>query len=129
MAAEVELVTSVVHGIVADFAAHRREQYFAAFAPDATFVFPGQAAVLRSRAAYEAEWERWEREHGFRVRSCRSSAPHLQLRGTLAVFTHDVDTELEWDGELVRNRERETIVLLARAGQWLCVHEHLSARP
>ena len=128
MDAEAELVTSVVNGIVEDFAAHRRHEYFAAFAPDATFVFPDQGTVLRSRAEYEAEWERWEREHGFQVRSCRSSAPYLQLRGSLAVFTHDVDTELEWDGELVCNRERETIVLLASAGRWLCVHEHLSAR-
>jgi ketosteroid isomerase-like protein len=119
---------AVARRIVEDFGAHRPEDYFGSFASDATFIFPGQARVLQSRAEYEAEWVRWEREHGFHVGSCHSSAARLQMLGATAVFTHDVDTEVEWDGALVANRERETIVLAERAGRWLCVHEHLSTR-
>ena len=128
MTAEAELVMDVARRIVGDFGAHRREEYFAGFDADATFIFPDQPRVLQSRAEYESEWARWEREHGFHVRACRSSAAQLQMFGTTAIFTHDVDTELEWDGSLVSNHERETIVLVERAGRWLCVHEHLSAR-
>ncbi|MDP9026162.1 MAG: nuclear transport factor 2 family protein [Actinomycetota bacterium] len=122
-------VLAAVDAIIDDFGHHRRDAYFAGFAEDATFVFHTGRGRLESRADYEAEWDRWEREEGFRVLACHSSARRLQQIGDdVAIFTHDVETELA-DGEgSITLQERETIVLQRRDGRWLCVHEHLSGR-
>jgi ketosteroid isomerase-like protein len=115
---------------VAAFGAHRRDDYFACFAPDATFVFHTTPRVLASRAEWEAEWDRLEREHGFRVLSCGSSERRVQLLGDVAVFTHRVHTMLRVDGVEEAVDERETIVFHRGAdGVWLAVHEHLSPLP
>ncbi|TPW74288.1 DUF4440 domain-containing protein [Schumannella soli] len=121
---------SAIDAIIAAFGDHRRDDYFAGFAADATFVFPTNELRLESRAEYEAEWERWEREDGFRVLRCASTRRRLQLLGDdIAVFSHDVETALaDGDGEMV-SRERETIVVQRREGVWLGVHEHLSPHP
>ena len=115
--------------IVAAFGAHDKDAYFALFAPDATFLFHTSPRVLGSRAEYEAEWDAWERD-GFRVLGCTSSGSEVKLVGPdVAVFTHTVRTTLaDGDGSL-ETGERETIVFQRRDGQWLGVHEHLSADP
>ncbi|MBC7517922.1 MAG: nuclear transport factor 2 family protein [Microbacteriaceae bacterium] len=113
--------------IIADFANHRRDAYFAGFAPDATFVFHSAPQRLNSRAEYEAMWQGWESENGFAVESCVSTDRMLQLAGNVAIFTHSVETVASFDGVAEPQHERETIVLELREGQWLAIHEHLSA--
>lgn len=121
-------VLAAADALVAAFARHDREAYFAAFAPEATFLFYNLDRPLDGRAAYEAEWALWEARDGFRVRACRSSDRRVQLLGNVAIFTHAVETELSAGGENVTNNERETIVFSRDpAGRWLAVHEHLSA--
>jgi hypothetical protein len=113
--------------IIDDFGHHRRDAYFAGFATEATFLFHNVDHRLESRAAYEELWAQWETE-GFRVRACRSSNRRVQLLGTVAVFSHDVETESEMAGVTDTALERETIVLALINGDWLGVHEHLSKR-
>ena len=115
--------------LVAAFGAHATAAYFAAFAPEATFVFHTTPERLPDRASYERLWRRWEREDGFRVHGCESSDAMVQLLGDAAVFVHDVTTDLELGGARETVRERETIVFERRGSGWLAVHEHLSPRP
>lgn len=111
--------------VVAAFGAHDTERYFAGFAPEATFLFHAEPAMLPSRAAYETAWASWERD-GFRVLSCASLNPRVDvLTDDVAVFTHSVRTRLA--GVDDEQRERETIVFRRDSdGRWLGVHEHLS---
>ncbi|MDX1892125.1 YybH family protein [Mycolicibacterium sp. 050158] len=111
--------------LIEAFGAHDTAAYFDAFAPEATFLFHAEPALLPSRAAYEQLWAQWERD-GFRVLSCHSVNPRLDVvTDEVAVFTHQVRTRLA--GEDTEQRERETIVLRRDAdGRWLGVHEHLS---
>lgn len=113
--------------IIDDFAHHRRDAYFAGFAPDATFLFHNVDHRLESRQAYETLWAEWESE-GFQVLSCSSSNRRIQLLGSIAVFSHDVETNAKLGGVAETSRERETIVLGLTDGVWLGIHEHLSAR-
>ncbi len=113
--------------IIDDFGHHRRDRYFAGFARDATFVFHNVDHRIESRAAYEELWGEWEAD-GFRVRGCTSSNRRIQLVGSVAVFSHDVDTLSEATGVTDTTHERETIVLALTDGTWLGVHEHLSKR-
>ncbi len=115
--------------LVAAFAASDPERYFAHFHPDATFLFHDTAGRIESRAAYEAIWAGWEREAGFRVLACTSSAQRIQEYDDVAVFSHDVHTVREVDGEREEVFERETIVLRRDADTWTCIHEHLSPDP
>ena len=104
------------------------QRLVAAFSPDATFVFHNHPTRLGSRAEYEQVWADWERE-GFRVQGCRSTDQHVQLlTNDVAVFTHDVETDVSFGGEPETSRERETIVFRRGEGGWLAVHEHLSPR-
>ena len=111
--------------VIAAFGSHDTARYFGAFAPDATFLFHAEPALITSRAEYEALWASWEAD-GFRVQSCRSVDPRLDLvTDDVAVFTHAVRTRLA--GVDDEQRERETIVFRREAdGRWLGVHEHLS---
>ena len=114
--------------LVSAFARHDRAAYFAAFAPEATFLFYNLDRTLDDRAAYEAEWALWETRDGFRVLGCRSTDRKVRLVGDVAIFTHAVETDVSVGGETVTNNERETIVFSRdAAGRWLAVHEHLSA--
>lgn len=124
-------VANAAARLVAAFAAHNRADYFACFAPDATFVFHTTSAVLESRSAFEEEWDRWEREDDFHVLSCDSRDQIVQELGAdAAVFIHRVATRASLGGELVETDERETIVFRReRDGRWLAVHEHLSPAP
>ncbi len=115
--------------IVDDFGSHRRDAYFAGFAPDATFIFYTADHRLESRQSYEELWHSWESESGFRVHSCVSSNRRVQpISSSVAVFMHDVTTSVELDDTVDTVLERETIVFELRGERWLAVHEHLSPR-
>lgn len=126
-------VLQAARSLVDAFARHDTPAYFAAFAPEASFIFHTHATVLPTRAAYQALWAEWERAIGFRVLSCRSQDARVQMlgqEGEVGVFCHQVHTVVgTHDGEMALD-ERETIVFQRGAdGQWLAVHEHLSPMP
>lgn len=122
-------VLSAARSLVEAFGAHRRGEYFAFFAPDATFVFYTTPRVLGSRAEYETEFTDWERD-GFRVLGCTSHDQLVQVVDDVAVFTHRVSTHALIGGEEVTTEERETIVFRRETdGRWLAIHEHLSPTP
>ncbi|MBN3728143.1 YybH family protein [Burkholderia sp. Ac-20379] len=123
-------VMAAADALIDAFGRHDREAYFAAFAPEASFVFHHVDAPLRSREAYAARWREWERDDGFAVLGCESRERAVQLAGDgVAIFTHAVRTTLRTRAGQDVLDERETIVF-ARAGQrWLAVHEHLSPAP
>lgn len=91
---DIEEVSRAVAAAVDAFAATDTERYFACFAPEATFCFHTEPARLDDRAAYERLWQDWI-AHGWRVRSCVSSRPHVQTFPGGAVFTHDVATSVD----------------------------------
>ena len=116
-----------VDQLIAAFSSHDAERYFAAFDEQATFLFHNLDRMLKSRAEYKAVWKAWEDEDQFRVLACRSTNGHLQLIGDVAIFTHNVSTDVTIQGQEESSRERETIVLARQSsGRWLGVHEHLS---
>lgn len=119
-------VAAVSAEIVAAFAATDGAKYFSYFAPDASFIFHPEPARLNSRAAYEAEWEKWV-SSGWRVVACESSDPLVQVWPGGGVFSHTVNTTVETpDGE-DSYVERESIVFAVQDDDsLLCVHEHLS---
>jgi hypothetical protein len=55
-------------------------------------------------------WDSWRAEDGFEVLSCTSSNAFVSLQGDVAIFIHDVATELRMQGEQHFSQERETIV-------------------
>ncbi|MEU9362923.1 nuclear transport factor 2 family protein [Streptomyces sp. NPDC048301] len=127
--ATVQEVRDAAAELVAAFAEGRLDDYFGAFAPDATFVFHTTPQRLGSTAEYRELWQRWVDEDGFRVRACTSSALVVQLLGETAVFSHDVETTVATHAGEETVHERETIVFARAAdGRWSAVHEHLSAR-
>lgn len=122
--------------LVAAFARNDRAAYFGAFTADASFVFYTLPQPLLSRDAYQALWDSWRRDEGFEVLSCTSSNAFVGLQGDVAIFMHDVATELRMNGEQFKSQERETIVFKRQGlgaeqqeGLWLACHEHLSAMP
>lgn len=123
-------VLTAANSLVSAFSRHDRDTYFAAFAPTATFIFYNLDRTLESRAAYETEWDLWEQRDGFQVLKCTSTSQQIRLHGDIAIFTHSVETEVRFGAETVTNFERETIVFeKTSAGNWLAIHEHLSAMP
>ncbi len=117
--------------LVAAFAANDREAYFGAFSADASFVFHTLEQPLLSHDAYQTLWDNWRADDGFEVISCTSSNAFVSLQGDVAIFIHDVATELRLQGALLFSQERETIVFRKQreSGPWLACHEHLSAKP
>ncbi|MFE2582479.1 YybH family protein [Streptomyces sp. NPDC059378] len=124
-------VLEAADALVAAFAEGRLDDYFGAFAPDATFVFHTTPLRLSSTAEYRALWDRWVAEDDFRVLSCVSTGRLVQLLGEdTAVFSHDVATVVRSTAGEEGLAERETIVFhRAPSGRWLAVHEHLSPAP
>jgi ketosteroid isomerase-like protein len=121
-----EDVRTAAARLVDAFGATDTAAYFDAFAEDATFVFHTEAHRVDTRAGYERLWSTWLAE-GWRVVSCRSSNSLIQLLGSTAVFTHDVETVTQvGTGPEETTRERETIVFRAADGTVRAVHEHLS---
>jgi ketosteroid isomerase-like protein len=130
MSATEDRVLEAAAHLVAAFGSHRRDEYFDCFDPGATFVFYSGPNVLGSRAAFEAEWDRWVQDEGFRVLSCESRDQAVQLFGDVAIFTHRVATRQTFGGHEVTADERETIVFNRHEDdRWLAVHEHLSPMP
>jgi len=125
-----QAVLAAAQTLVSAFARHDTDAYFAAFSPQASFVFHTTPEVLHTRQAYEKLWHTWEQDLGFKVLSCQSSEQAVQLFGDTAIFHHQVHTVLQThEGQLDLN-ERETIVFNRTAGgDWLAVHEHLSPYP
>ena len=123
-----EDVLAAASDIVDAFAATDGERYFAAFAPDASFLFHTEPERLADRAAYERLWASWV-DGGWRVVSCTSSDPLVQTFPGGAVFTHSVDTTVDTGEGTESYRERETIVFRADADGLVAVHEHLSPMP
>lgn len=121
-------VLAAAAALVEAFGATRTDEYFAAFAPDATFVFHTEDRRLESRAEYEALWNAWLAD-GWSVTACRSSDILVQVLGETAVFSHTVRTTAGPAAAPETTSERETIVFARRDGRLLAVHEHLSALP
>ncbi|MCT9006783.1 YybH family protein [Streptomyces rhizosphaerihabitans] len=122
-------VRTAADALVAAFAEGRLDDYFGAFAPDATFVFHTTPQRLGSTAEYRALWRQWVEQDGFRVLGCTSSAQLIQPFGDTAVFSHDVETQVAANAGEETVHERETIVFArSEDGTWLAVHEHLSPR-
>jgi ketosteroid isomerase-like protein len=121
-----EEITSAASRIVTAYSCMDHDAYFASFDPQATFIFHGTPERLTSRDDYEAQWRTWMSE-GWKVISCHSSDPSVQVYGTTAVFSHSVATTTEEQGRRKSTEERETIVF-TRSGSdgILAVHEHLS---
>ncbi|MFL1548379.1 YybH family protein [Pseudomonas sp. D47] len=131
-----QAVLQAAADLVSAFARNDRAAYFGAFTVDASFVFYTLPLPLLSRDAYQALWDRWRRDEGFEVLSCTSSNAFVSLQGDVAIFMHDVATELRMNGEQFFSQERETIVFTRQGsdaqqkqGLWLACHEHLSAMP
>lgn len=113
--------------LVSAFGEGRLDDYFAAFAPDATFVFHTTPERLTSTADYRVLWNSWVDDDGFRVLACTSTGRLVQLLGETAVFSHDVETTVSTTAGEETLKERETIVFRRQeSGRWLAVHEHLS---
>lgn len=121
-------VLKAADALVSAFGEGRLDDYFAAFAPDATFVFHTTPERLTSTADYRALWDRWVAEDDFRVLACTSTGRLVQLLGDTAVFSHQVETTVSTTAGQETLHERETIVFQRQdSGRWLAVHEHLSA--
>jgi ketosteroid isomerase-like protein len=120
-------VMAAADSLIKAFSNNDKEGYFAAFSEQATFLFHNLDRILMSRTEYQAEWQSWEDQHQFRILKCKSADQHLQMLGEVAVFTHKVLTDINFDSEVVTNSERETIVFACNeSGVWFGVHEHLS---
>ncbi|MET7764055.1 nuclear transport factor 2 family protein [Streptomyces sp. NPDC005336] len=121
-------VLKAADALVSAFGEGRLDDYFAAFAPDATFVFYAIPERLTSTADYRALWNRWVAEDDFRVLACTSTDRLVQHLGDTAVFSHQVETTVATTAGEETLHERETIVFRRQdSGRWLAVHEHLSA--
>ncbi|MGY5011193.1 YybH family protein [Streptomyces sp. 900105755] len=122
-----DTVLAAADALIAAFAEGRTDDYFAAFAPDATFVFHTTGRRLDSTEEYRALWQQWTDEDAFRVLACDSADRHLQLLGDTAVFTHSVTTRVSTTAGEETLHERETIVFHRTTDEtWQAVHEHLS---
>lgn len=124
--AENDVLTTAA-GLVEAFGSHNTESYFSFFHEDASFIFYTHPEILKSREEWENLWASWEREHGFRVHSCVSHEPQVQMLGDdVAIFRHIVVSSIEMGHHLETVTERETIVFRKVNSLWLAVHEHLS---
>lgn len=119
-------VFAAADAIIGNFGHHRTAEYFAGFAPEASFVFHTAERRLETRAEYESLWSSWEADDGFRVHACESTDRRVQLFGEVAIFTHSVKSGIEFSGVVDEVTERETIVFQRREGGWFAIHEHLS---
>ena len=129
-AGDIEQILAAAQNLVTAFGRHDTQAYFACFSPDASFVFYTHDKVLNSRAEYESLWASWERDFGFRVLSCQSRDPQVQIYRDVGIMRHNVTTHVRTlDGDQ-QIQERETIVFAKnRTGAWIGIHEHLSPMP
>ena len=130
-AVEAEVQAAADH-LIGAYARSDRDAYFECFANEATFLFHTAPARLDSRAQYEQLWDQWVADEAFRVLSCHSSHPAIQVlnpTADTAVFSHRVRTVVETRAGREIFVERETIVFARYGTEWLAVHEHLSPDP
>lgn len=121
-----EQVLAAARAVVDAFARTDTEAYFGCFAPEATFFFHTEPAILPDRAAYEALWAGWLAD-GWRVVECTSSDPTVITFDGGAALAHHVRTTVEVGGERDTYEERETIVFAVdEGGDLVGIHEHLS---
>lgn len=118
-------VLAAARDLVTAFGRTDTAAYFAAFAPEATFVFHTEPHRLEERAEYEALWKSWLAED-WSVLSCESTGARVQLCGTSAVFSHNVRTTVRAGEDVTTTYERETIIFARAGDRILAVHEHLS---
>ena len=121
-------VLAAAEQLVGAFSRTDTEAYFAAFAPEASFIFHPEAQRLESRSDYEALWNSWLAD-GWSVIGCESTDVRVQLCGTSAVFSHTVKTTTRVKETSETLEERETIVFARDGDRILAVHEHLSTVP
>lgn len=107
---ERDQVLKAAADLVTAFARNDREAYFGAFSADASFVFYTLEQPLLSRDAYQALWDNWRSEDGFEVLSCTSSNAFVSLQGDVAIFIHDVATELRMQGATLQPGARDDCV-------------------
>jgi ketosteroid isomerase-like protein len=101
--------------------------YLAAFAPDATFVLPGEPRRLDAADAYRARLRTLRVRHGYRVLAATSTNRHVRRYGDTAVLTHDLRTTATADDATRTTDERETIVFAYDTyGFRVAVHLHRS---
>ena len=113
--------------LVGHFGASRVSEYFQCFSQSADFIFYTHTERLKSRKAYEDLWKTWETEMNFKILSCTSSDQDIKLVGNdVAIFTHNVSTDVSTNAGVETVSERETIVFELKNGAWIAVHEHLS---
>jgi hypothetical protein len=115
--------------LVSCFADHDFEGYFSCFDENAVFIFHTTPNVLVSKSEYKNEWQKWEKEWGFKVKSCTSANQRVQMFGEVAVFSHEVATTVGTNDGQNSFKERETIVFNLISNRWVAVHEHLSPMP
>jgi ketosteroid isomerase-like protein len=121
-------VDAAAEKVVQAFGRHDVDEYFACFADDATFVFYSSPERFESKAAFEAQWRRWETEDGYRVHSCVASARLVQIvTDDVGLVSHSLTTRVSTTAGEEVLEERETMVLRRDpVAGWQCVHEHLS---
>lgn len=120
-------IQQAADAVVDAFRANDGDAYFAAFAPDASFVFHPESARIDTRAAYLALWSSWI-DAGWRVLDCTSHDALVQSAPGLGVFSHTVRTRVDnGDGTESSYTERESIVFRVSGDHLLAIHEHLSA--
>ncbi len=125
MSAEAEVEAAAV-ALLDAFARNDRPRYFAAFVPEASFVFPIVDRVMVSRDDYAAEWQRWVDADDFKVTACLSFDRMIQVYGDTAIFIHRTITRSTGRSGARTLHERETIIFHKIAGRWLAAHEHVS---
>ena len=120
-------VKKAAANLVGHFGASRVSEYFQCFSESADFIFYTHTARLKSRKAYEDLWKSWEAEMNFKILSCTSSDQDIRMVGNnVAVFTHNVSTDVSTNAGVDTVSERETIVFELVGGSWIAIHEHLS---
>ena len=120
-------VKKTAANLVGHFGASRVSDYFNCFSESADFIFYTHTERLTSRKAYEDLWKSWESEMNFKVLSCTSTNQDVRLIGdAIAIFTHNVSTEVSTKDGVDTVLERETIVFELVNCSWVAIHEHLS---
>lgn len=123
----VDDVKKTAADLVGHFGSARVKQYFECFSESADFIFYTHTERLKSRKAYEDLWKTWEAEMNFKVLACRSTDQDIKLVGDdVAIFTHNVSTDVSTNDGVDTVLERETIVFELVNGSWIAIHEHLS---
>lgn len=126
-----ESVVKALDELLSGYRSNEQNSYFRCFSEDCSVVLHSSHDVFLNKAAFEQAWLKLRDAHGFKVVDCQSSNRHISVMDQFAVVIHDVYTSFLFDGEVVLNADRETVMFRSDAneGQWLVCHEHLSPLP